>query len=262
MEQLVKLGINEELLSNAFDILDMDRSGCFDREEFLTMIIKLLHPPQSQDMLALHQKINQIMSHFDIVSSKSADMPNLPDHGGSDSMPQAVKPDESVPCHGLDAARKSNLAAPQQTTCSPPTASGFQETEEEHGILHPCKPLEQSVPFRILPVPSLVHEKGFESGSHQFKPLPEEFAKQEHSLVAAPQPQATETSGKLEQLTLSIEVIEDGLRFVHCLQDEAKADILARLASLTAKADVVLKDEGVCDVPEDEIAILLKEFES
>lgn len=60
LRQMKRLGIDQDILDNAFEILDDDRSGFFDLDNFYSMIFKLLHPPQSQDILKLSQKLNAI----------------------------------------------------------------------------------------------------------------------------------------------------------------------------------------------------------
>lgn len=67
IQQLVKLGIDHELVHNAFNIIDVDGSGSFDVSEFLTMIFKLLNPPQSQDIQALHQKLHQLSQSMRVL---------------------------------------------------------------------------------------------------------------------------------------------------------------------------------------------------
>lgn len=66
--QLVKLGISRDILRNAFDILDNDGSGTFDMDEFMSMIMKLLNPPQSQDLQVLQQRIAQIGAQLNIAA--------------------------------------------------------------------------------------------------------------------------------------------------------------------------------------------------
>jgi len=70
-QQLIKLGISAEIVRNAFDILDCDGSGHFDAGEFMSVVFKLLNPPQSQDIQVLHQKIGEIAAHINIQAFTS-----------------------------------------------------------------------------------------------------------------------------------------------------------------------------------------------
>lgn len=63
-DRLLKLGIQGELIEGAFDILDVDGGGTIGLDEFLMMIFKLLDPPQSQDILMIHQKIIKMEMHM------------------------------------------------------------------------------------------------------------------------------------------------------------------------------------------------------
>lgn len=58
--QLLKLGIDREVVDNAFEIIDQDGTGEIELEEFLDMIFKLTHPPQTQDVLKLHTKMDKV----------------------------------------------------------------------------------------------------------------------------------------------------------------------------------------------------------
>jgi hypothetical protein len=58
--QLLKLGIDREVVDNAFEIIDQDNTGEIELEEFLDMIFKLTHPPQTQDVLKLHTKMDKL----------------------------------------------------------------------------------------------------------------------------------------------------------------------------------------------------------
>jgi len=60
VELMAKLGIEQVLLDNAFDILDTDEDDNLGSAEFIDMIFKLLNPPQSQDVLVIHRKIDKL----------------------------------------------------------------------------------------------------------------------------------------------------------------------------------------------------------
>eukprot|EP00746_Dinoflagellata_sp_MGD_P018117 gnl/MRDRNA2_/MRDRNA2_141993_c0_seq1.p1 gnl/MRDRNA2_/MRDRNA2_141993_c0~~gnl/MRDRNA2_/MRDRNA2_141993_c0_seq1.p1 ORF type:complete len:607 (-),score=114.84 gnl/MRDRNA2_/MRDRNA2_141993_c0_seq1:61-1881(-) len=61
LRDLEKLGIQKELLENAFDVLDVDGDNDLEAKEFIRMIFKLLHPPETQDVLVIHQKIDRLL---------------------------------------------------------------------------------------------------------------------------------------------------------------------------------------------------------
>merc|ERR1719171_153731 len=66
MKKLHSLGISKDIMANAFQILDEDGSGSFDIDDFLSMIFKLLNPPQSQDIQVLHNKLSQMASQLNL----------------------------------------------------------------------------------------------------------------------------------------------------------------------------------------------------
>lgn len=59
LSQLVNMGIDKDVLKNAFDILDSNEDGKLEMKEFIE-IFKCLHPPSSQDVLAIHSRIDRI----------------------------------------------------------------------------------------------------------------------------------------------------------------------------------------------------------
>lgn len=74
--QLAKLGIEPGLVKSAFDIIDVDNNGKLELDEFIQMIFKLLHPPEAQDLLKIHQKLDRISDSVgvsgDILGSSSS----------------------------------------------------------------------------------------------------------------------------------------------------------------------------------------------
>eukprot|EP00746_Dinoflagellata_sp_MGD_P005889 gnl/MRDRNA2_/MRDRNA2_111418_c0_seq1.p1 gnl/MRDRNA2_/MRDRNA2_111418_c0~~gnl/MRDRNA2_/MRDRNA2_111418_c0_seq1.p1 ORF type:complete len:622 (+),score=111.43 gnl/MRDRNA2_/MRDRNA2_111418_c0_seq1:130-1995(+) len=81
-QQLIKLGISGDIVRNAFDILDCDDSGYFESKDFMSMVFKLLNPPQSQDIQVLNQKLSEIAAQMNIQafaahSSKRLAVPSL-----------------------------------------------------------------------------------------------------------------------------------------------------------------------------------------
>jgi hypothetical protein len=101
MKQMVNLGISKDVLESAFDILDEDGSGSFDIDEFLTMIFKLLNPPQSQDIQLLNTKMNQMAFQMKITccSNQLIHADHEPDPRGAH---RQHKPDSSLPQSDLN----------------------------------------------------------------------------------------------------------------------------------------------------------------
>lgn len=98
--QLMKLGISEDIVKNAFDILDCDSSGSFDVSEFSSMIFKLLHPPQSQDIQVLNQKISAIAANMNIQTFTSHSCRRLNKRSLS-SMGSLSRMGPDVPCEEI-----------------------------------------------------------------------------------------------------------------------------------------------------------------
>jgi len=54
------IGIDFKLLLTAFDIVDKDENGVLERNVFIEMIFKLLHPPETQDVLLILRKLTKL----------------------------------------------------------------------------------------------------------------------------------------------------------------------------------------------------------
>jgi len=77
-KKISKLGIETSILENAFDILDNDGTGTLDLEEFIQGIFKMTRPPQSQDLLKLHQKFDRISSVLGVGSAVAFGSSGIP----------------------------------------------------------------------------------------------------------------------------------------------------------------------------------------
>jgi len=79
-ELLEKLGIDETVLKHAFDIMDVDGNTCLQMSEFIEMIFKLLHPPEAQDVLVIHRKLERLASALGvgITNGSRRTSPNSP----------------------------------------------------------------------------------------------------------------------------------------------------------------------------------------
>lgn len=96
-QQLMKLGISEDIVKNAFDILDCDSSGYFDVSDFSSLVFKLLNPPQSQDIQVLNQKMSTIAAHLNIQAFTSQSYKRLT-RDGTRSFSLSGRGPDVVPC--------------------------------------------------------------------------------------------------------------------------------------------------------------------
>jgi len=68
-ELLEKLGIDDIVLKHAFDIMDVDGHPML-MAEFIEMIFKLLHPPEAQDVLVIHRKLERLAAALGVTGSE------------------------------------------------------------------------------------------------------------------------------------------------------------------------------------------------
>eukprot|EP00747_Dinoflagellata_sp_TGD_P030585 gnl/TRDRNA2_/TRDRNA2_134735_c0_seq1.p1 gnl/TRDRNA2_/TRDRNA2_134735_c0~~gnl/TRDRNA2_/TRDRNA2_134735_c0_seq1.p1 ORF type:complete len:579 (-),score=125.67 gnl/TRDRNA2_/TRDRNA2_134735_c0_seq1:24-1760(-) len=59
-KELAKLGIDRELMLQAFELMDTDDNDFLEMEEFLEIIFKLLHPPEAQDIILLQKRVSRL----------------------------------------------------------------------------------------------------------------------------------------------------------------------------------------------------------
>merc|ERR1719311_1109768 len=69
IEHISKLGIDKNLLRNVFDIMDTDDDNHLEAKEFIDMMFTLIHPPKSQDILAIHARIDRLAELLGILSA-------------------------------------------------------------------------------------------------------------------------------------------------------------------------------------------------
>lgn len=63
-ELLAPLGFDEHLIEKAFDLIDINCSGQLELEEFISTVFKMLHPPQSADLLLLSRKVDKLSEYM------------------------------------------------------------------------------------------------------------------------------------------------------------------------------------------------------
>lgn len=76
------IGIDFKLLLTAFDIVDKDDNGVLDRNDFIQMIFKLLHPPETQDVLLILRKLGKLGEYLGLnlaISESEFNMPSILD---------------------------------------------------------------------------------------------------------------------------------------------------------------------------------------
>lgn len=59
-QKLEKLGIDAEVLTAVFQFFDTDDSGDISYTEFIEMIFKLIHPPETQDVLSIQRGVSRV----------------------------------------------------------------------------------------------------------------------------------------------------------------------------------------------------------
>merc|ERR1719171_2987848 len=89
MNLLQRLGIEQGLLENAFDILDSDEDDALEAKEFISMIFKLLHPPESQDVLIIHRKLDRLSDAMGCPKGRNKDQADT-----ADKVPRRLTRDE------------------------------------------------------------------------------------------------------------------------------------------------------------------------
>jgi len=57
---LEKLGLDQSTIRLAFELIDDDRSGSLEMQEFIHMVFRLLHPPTSQDLLVIKRNLAKL----------------------------------------------------------------------------------------------------------------------------------------------------------------------------------------------------------
>lgn len=217
MAQLVNIGINKDVLKNAFDILDEDGSGSFDLNEFLTMIFKLLNPPQSQDIQVLNGKMNQLVSHFNLQTrfgtsarDKKPDKTIMPE-AWQDRMQHPENLYELQVAHKVirvlssesqksPSGRKIDPTVPQEKVSLPLSASGLKESHVSNGMSHPFAP-----------------DKGPECISGHLEPLALQSFRENVPTASldVSQTQAREVYEKLQPLAQSDQQVGESLKLVH-----------------------------------------------
>ncbi|KAF4674957.1 hypothetical protein FOL46_003403 [Perkinsus olseni] len=60
--RLQKLGVDEDVVAVAFQIIDSSGHGCIDQDEFVQMLLKMLHPPTTQDLLLLQKNLTMVQT--------------------------------------------------------------------------------------------------------------------------------------------------------------------------------------------------------
>ncbi|KAF4743297.1 hypothetical protein FOZ62_004795, partial [Perkinsus olseni] len=51
-----------DVVAVAFQIIDSSGHGCIDQDEFVQMLLKMLHPPTTQDLLLLQKNLTMVQT--------------------------------------------------------------------------------------------------------------------------------------------------------------------------------------------------------
>lgn len=78
-EKLLNIGLKEDIVRTTFDIIDCNHDELIEMQEFLDTMYKLMHAPESQDILVIHRKLDNLLSFFEKSekmepTSRQADM--------------------------------------------------------------------------------------------------------------------------------------------------------------------------------------------
>jgi len=57
---LERLGLDQSTIRLAFELIDDDKSGSLEMQEFVHMVFRLLHPPSSQDLLVIKRNLARL----------------------------------------------------------------------------------------------------------------------------------------------------------------------------------------------------------
>ncbi|EEQ98642.1 conserved hypothetical protein [Perkinsus marinus ATCC 50983] len=60
--RLQKLGVDEDVVAVAFQIIDSSGHGCIDQDEFVQMLLKMLQPPTAQDLLLVQKNLTMVQT--------------------------------------------------------------------------------------------------------------------------------------------------------------------------------------------------------
>merc|ERR1719313_529981 len=69
---LNKMGIDKAILEQAMDIMGVDEKGGFSCQELMILIFKLLRPPESQDVLMIHSKLDKMLINLEAQNEASS----------------------------------------------------------------------------------------------------------------------------------------------------------------------------------------------
>lgn len=291
--QLIKLGISRDIVQNAFDFLDCDGSGNFDVSEFMTVIFKLLNPPQSQDIVNINQQLSQIATHmniqaFNISSSKTSSkrFSKTPGQSGENVWAPHEPPDPETP--GLSGENAWAPPVPPDAGIPDAIVEDVEDDPARYGPDVNRKYEPDGASADDLRVTANGNDSGFsghtpkgsmdsnrigqngqnDCSNHPFAPeLPSKC--QEIEVVDLPldhmavlnahqQAQAQDIFEKLQQLCDSTQKVEEALKLLHETKLQGSSS-----STDAEKVDCVLRKAGLDDLPtgdKTEAESLLKQY--
>eukprot|EP00397_Hematodinium_sp_SG-2012_P005719 GEMP01005741.1.p1 GENE.GEMP01005741.1~~GEMP01005741.1.p1 ORF type:complete len:728 (+),score=89.63 GEMP01005741.1:327-2510(+) len=148
---LVPLGLDENLVTRAFDVIDMNSSGELELTEFISTVFKMLHPPQSVDLLLMSRKLDKLSEYLGFVYTRKlvpgrTSKSNAPQGRGSvyfsDASPMEKKDPAVVSLRELRPPQnlQSALTADSvrlQSTMSAPVPESPEKTENPSWLPRP-----------------------------------------------------------------------------------------------------------------------------
>jgi voltage-gated sodium channel len=102
-----QLGLEGPTMLLAFELADADFTGDLSIDEFVQMIMRLLHPPSSQDLLVMQANLAKICSKFDI---RALDVPKQMGHP-DEIYAKFLKSKNSAEMHGVGGADVEKMRA-------------------------------------------------------------------------------------------------------------------------------------------------------
>lgn len=120
-----ELGCDANVIAEAFELIDIDGSGTLDIQEFSSVVLKLLNPPESSDLLRANKKIEQI---YIALTNKSSHKEGNNETDSEGTVEEVLQPKknqkplknnvEDIPREApmLTVSRSSASIAPSETT--------------------------------------------------------------------------------------------------------------------------------------------------
>lgn len=134
-----------KIITDAFDLIDLDGSGTLDIQEFCTIVLKLLNPPESSDLLRTNKKLDLV---YTILKNNLPVQANNNDTDSDGNQKKNQKPlknnnEEDIPREVpmLTVSRSSASIAPSDATT---TAEDDKSVKESLNVRNRNGPMNQT----------------------------------------------------------------------------------------------------------------------